>query len=161
MAEHQVQVHTYQARYAADFARLNYEWIETHFKIEKIDRDQLEAPEEKILSRGGEIFFLLEGENVVGTCALIPHGFRGYELAKMAVSPQRRGRGYGDLLMKNALAWAAQKGAREVMLLSNTRLESAISLYRKHGFEVVHLGTHPDYERCNIEMLHRLDFDMR
>lgn len=40
----------------------------------------------------------------------------------------------------------------EITLLSNTILEPAISLYKKHGFETVHLGPHPDYERCNIEM---------
>ena len=38
------------------------------------------------------------------------------------------------------------------MMLSNTILEPAISLYHKHGYETVPLGPHPEYERCNIEL---------
>lgn len=36
--------------------------------------------------------------------------------------------------------------------LSNTVLAPAIGLYRNHGFETTHLGSHPDYQRCNIVM---------
>jgi ribosomal protein S18 acetylase RimI-like enzyme len=38
------------------------------------------------------------------------------------------------------------------MLLSNTILNPAISLYQKHGFKTLRQGEHPDYKRCNIEM---------
>jgi putative acetyltransferase len=75
-----------------------------------------------------------------------------YELAKMAVDPKCRGRGYGDVLMKAAEDWARAQGADEIFLLSNTRLEPAIALYKKHGYETTRLGPHPHYDRCNIEM---------
>jgi GNAT superfamily N-acetyltransferase len=117
-----------------------------------MDLSQLESPGPSILDPGGEIFFVLEGETAVGTCAMIPHGPETYELAKMAVAPEARGRGHGDRLMRACIAWARKKGTRKITILSNTVLEPAIALYLKHGFQVAKLGCHPDYDRCNIEM---------
>jgi GNAT superfamily N-acetyltransferase len=143
---------TFDPKYIPDFVALNREWIEKYFVVEKTDLLQLENPYESILDIGGEIFFILEGEKVVGTCAMIPHGPNSYELAKMAVSPGDQGRGFGDVLMQTAIEWAQAKKAHKVTLLSNTKLEPAITLYHKYGFKTIHLGTHPDYKRCNIEM---------
>jgi len=143
---------TYNEKYLPAFVELNREWIETYFALEPMDLYQLQNPQESILDKGGEIFFLLENDQVLGTCALVPHGVNSYELAKMAVSPKARGKGYGDILMKFAISWAQEKGIAELTLLSNTILEPAISLYKKHGFQTHHLGQHPDYKRCNIEM---------
>jgi GNAT superfamily N-acetyltransferase len=139
-------------KYLPAFVRLNREWIEKHFCLEGTDLSQLESPYESILKPGGEIFFLLEGDEAVGTCAMVPHGPGEYELAKMAVAPSSRGKGYGDVLMRTCIAWAKEKGAKSITLLSNTELEPAIALYLKHGFQVVSLGTHADYARCNIVM---------
>lgn len=146
----------YQPKYLQAFVTLNREWIEKYFRLEPMDLYQLENPQESILSKGGEIFIVLKNEQPIGTCALVPHGPNSYELAKMAVSPEVRGEGVGDFLMASAIAWARQKKATSITLLSNTVLVPAISLYKKHGFETVHLGTHPDYARCNIEMILRL-----
>jgi GNAT superfamily N-acetyltransferase len=151
-----VRVSLFDERYLPAFVALNEEWIQTYFEIEDMDRKQLRDPFSAILNVGGEIFFILENEIPVGTCAMVPHGPHGYELAKMAVRPDTRGKGYGDLLMSSALHWALDKDAREVLILSNTILEPAIRLYKKHGFQTVHLGEHPDYKRCNIEMILKL-----
>ena len=151
MASENIRLITFNEKYVASFVELNREWIQKYFALEEADQQQLLYPEKNILKKGGEIFFVLENDKVIATCAMVPHG-SGYELAKMAVSPQVRGQGFGDFLMQGVIDWARQKGASEVMLLSNTKLEPAINLYRKHGFEVIQLGPHPDYERCNIEM---------
>src|SRR5690242_19625932 len=103
--------------------------------MEPMDISQLNEAEETILEPGGEIFFVLEDDSVVGTCAMVPHGVGCYELAKMAVVPQSQGKGYGVALMMTAMAWARQKGAKQILILSNTLLNPAISLYKKHGFE--------------------------
>lgn len=154
-----MNVITFNEKYLKDFVRLNREWIETFFRLEPMDVVQLENPYDAILAVGGEIFFVLDERQAIGTCAMIPHGPGCYELAKMAVAPAQRGRGLGDTLMTTAISWAREKGADRIMLLSNTVLEPAISLYTKHGFEVTHLGKHPDYDRCNIEMLLRISID--
>jgi GNAT superfamily N-acetyltransferase len=139
-------------KYLNEFVALNRQWIETYFVLEKTDLQQFENSVELILKPGGEILFLLEEETVVGTVALIPHGPGCYEVAKMAVAPAARGKGYGDALMMAAKDWAKSKQAKKLMLLSNTVLKPAITLYEKHGFKTVRLGDHPDYKRCNIEM---------
>lgn len=145
------RVITYDPKYLEDFVSLNREWIEKYFAIEESDRQQLLRAKENILDVGGEIFFILEDGKAVATCAMVPHGGK-FELAKMAVTPSARGKGYGDILMETAIQWSRERGLNEIFLLSNTILEPAISLYKKHGFVTVNLGPHPDYERCNIEM---------
>jgi GNAT superfamily N-acetyltransferase len=152
MIETKIQVSTFRPQLINAFKDLNLEWIEKHFVVEPTDLDQLSDPLQRIIHMGGEIFFLFENNTVVGTCAMVPHGESEFELAKMAVSPDMRGKGYGDLLMTTAIDWARNNKAGKIILLSNTVLEPAIRLYRKHGFQVVHLGAHPDYERCNIVM---------
>lgn len=147
-----LKVVKYDPKYLPAFVAMNREWIEKYFKIEKNDILQLENAEAAILEPGGEILFVVDADGAIGCCAMIPHGPGCFELAKMAVSPKAQGRGAGDLLMVAALDWAKSRGATSVMLLSNTILTPAITLYKKHGFETVHLGPHPDYDRCNIEM---------
>jgi N-acetylglutamate synthase-like GNAT family acetyltransferase len=120
-----VSVVTYDPKYQTYFVELNREWIELYFVLEPMDLAQLEDPHGTILNHGGEILFVLENGEPVGTCAMIPHGERCYELAKMAVAPKVRGRGYGDILMKAAIDWARENGAQKIMLLSNTILEPA------------------------------------
>jgi ribosomal protein S18 acetylase RimI-like enzyme len=147
-----IKVIGFDARYVKDFADLNKEWIGKYFVLEPMDTYQLDNAEETIIAKGGEIFFVLDGEKALGTCAMVPMENNGYELAKMAVAPETRGRGFGDLLMTHSITWAKEKKADYVLLHSNTVLEPAITLYKKHGFETVYLGPHPDYERSNIEM---------
>lgn len=151
-----LKIVTFDPQYLPAFVELNREWIQKYFVLEPMDLAQLENPYDNILNQGGEIFFLLENETPVGTCAMVPHGAGSYELAKMAVAPSARGQGYGDIVMQAAIDWAKAKNAGTVTLLSNTVLEPAIALYHKHGFKTVHLGPHPDYERCNIEMVLKL-----
>lgn len=141
----------YNPKHRAAFRELNLEWIQRYFRVEKKDLEQVNDPE-ACLEEGGQIFFVLHEGKAVGTCALYKIAPKKYELAKMAVSPASQGLGLGDLLMEGAERWAREKKGQEIIILSNTVLKPAITLYKKHGYETVHLGPHPDYERCNIEM---------
>jgi GNAT superfamily N-acetyltransferase len=147
-----IKVEPFRDHLAPHFENLNLEWIERHFRVEGLDREVLGNPRREIVDRGGEVFFLLDGNDVLGTCAMIPHGEGVYELSKMAVQRASRGRGLGDRLMDAAIAWARGRGARRVFLESNTILVPAIELYRKHGFRTTRLGPGDEYERSNIEM---------
>ncbi|MDF2381290.1 bifunctional helix-turn-helix transcriptional regulator/GNAT family N-acetyltransferase [Nostoc ellipsosporum NOK] len=149
-----VQVVDYKPQYRDAFRELNEEWIRTYFKLEPSDLKALNHPEEYILDPGGHILVAI-GKNgeALGVCALIPMKDTPYqfELAKMAVSPDTRGRGVGYLLGKAALGWARQHGAEKVYLESNTILGPAIRLYEKLGFQKI-TGYPSPYERCNIQM---------
>jgi ribosomal protein S18 acetylase RimI-like enzyme len=153
----EITIGGWDPRYRDDFVRLNEAWIERYFVMEDADRKYLHHPEKTIIDPGGDIIFLLLGDHVVGTCALIPCGDGVFELAKMAVAGNERGKGLGNTLIEAVIERARALGATKIFLLSNTRLEAAISLYEKYGFKTVRLGPHPDYERVDIEMELALD----
>ena len=119
--------------------------------MEEADREVFDDPEAAILEPGGEIFFVVEGGEVLGTCAVILHEPGVYEIAKMAVSPSARGRGYGDLLMEATTEFARRAGATKMVIVSNTVLATAIRLYEKHGFVRVPLS-HERFARANIRL---------
>lgn len=146
----------YRPEFRWAFEQLNREWIERYFTLEDADRELLSDPEATILAHGGQIFFVLEEGRVLGTCAVLRHDAHDCEIAKMAVAPDARGRGLGDLLMRAAIRFARETGAGRILIVSNTVLEPAIRLYRKHGFVQVPLKIDPRYRRANI----RLELDL-
>ncbi len=155
---------SYDPRYAGDFAALNYQWIEEYFAIETEDRLALEDPQGYAIDPGGEIFFVLEGDVAVGTVAMVPckgdtqatapsrGDVRVFELAKMAVRPDRRGLGYSHLLMQACIEFARAQQAREIMLVTNDSLAPALGLYTRAGFVPVPQYSDARYERGNLEM---------
>jgi DNA-binding MarR family transcriptional regulator/GNAT superfamily N-acetyltransferase len=147
-----VQIVDYSPEHAAAFKALNVQWISTYFKIEPEDLKALDHPKDYILKKGGHILMAIYNEQPVGTCALIKmKDGSGYELAKMAVSPEVRGKSIGFLLGKAAIERARDHGARRVYLESNTILKPAINLYHKLGFRKI-TGPPSPYERANIQM---------
>ena len=151
-----VTVVPYREEFRAAFEQLNREWIEQYFELEEADRDLFSDPEARILAPGGQIFFVLAGREVVGTCAVLRHGQEEWEIAKMAVAAQARGHGLGDRLMDAAIIHALESGARRIIIVSNTVLEPAIRLYRKHGFVPVPLSADERYQRVNIRLVREL-----
>lgn len=147
-----VEIIGFDEKYAADFGRLNYEWIAQSYTIEPHDREILDDPAGAIIGEGGEIFFAIVDEEVAGTVALIPMGENDLELTKMAVSPESRGRGIGDRLMEACIEHGKKVGCRALVLESNTKQEAAIGLYRKFGFVKIPLDPNSEYVRANIRM---------
>lgn len=152
VADPRVTVVPYRDEFRATFEQLNRDWIETYFVLEDLDREVFSDPRAKILAPGGQIFFVIEGTQVQGTCAVLRHTEEEYEIAKMAVSPAARGRGFGDLLMDAAIGFATEMAARRLVIVSNTVLEPAIRLYQKHGFVRVPLSADSRYQRANIRL---------
>jgi putative acetyltransferase len=142
----------YRDELRAAFEQLNRDWIETYFVVEDADRAVFADPVAAVLRPGGQIFFVTEGETVLGTCAVLRHGGAECEIAKMAVAPEARGRGLGDLLLRAAVEFAVSVGARRAIIVSNTALAPALQLYRKHGFIQVPLAADTRYQRANIRM---------
>lgn len=151
------EVVTYREAWRDAFERLNREWIERWFELEDADRETFRDPHAKIVAPGGQIFFVVERDEVLGTCAVLRHGPDTHEIAKMAVAPAARGRGYADLLMDAALAFSRAAGARRVIIVSNTRLAPAIRLYQKHGFVRVPLEPDERYARADIRLMRELE----
>lgn len=146
-----LEILDYSPEFKTAFQQLNYAWIETYFQIEDADRNSLDHPEDTILKPGGHILMARYRGELVGTCALIKVDDITYELAKMTVSETVRGKGIGWALGQAAIRKAQELNAKTLVLESNTRLEPAIKLYQKLGFQRI-VGHPSIYERCNIQM---------
>jgi len=153
-----VEIVEYRPAYKKHFASLNYQWLKEDFAVEEIDRRMLEDPNGNILKKGGAIMFARHGEDIVGTCALIPHGNRTVELVKMAVAPEYRGRGIGRLLTLAAIDRAGAMGANSILLATSPRLLVANVLYKSLGFVVTAEGPAEEagFERPSISMERKL-----
>lgn len=146
-----MQIEFNNESHCKDFIRLNEQWISEYFALEEADR-QLASDPFRIVRNGGFIISLVRDNQVVGVCALFKDDEQCYQLARMAIEPTERGKGYGDMLIREAVQCAKDNGASKLYLLSNTVLKPAISLYQKHGFKTLTTGQHPVYARCNITM---------
>ncbi|MDP9079369.1 MAG: bifunctional helix-turn-helix transcriptional regulator/GNAT family N-acetyltransferase [Bacteroidota bacterium] len=147
----EVQIIPYQPKYTTAFKKLNEDWITQFFKMEASDNKYLDHPEENILSKGGSIFMAIYKDQPVGTCAIVKMDGDQFELAKMGVAPEAKGKGIGFMLGNACIEKARGLGAKRLYLESNTILKPAISLYHKLGFKKI-TGPPSPYERSNIQM---------
>ena len=148
-----VEILAYRPEFAADFKRLNIEWLERYFYVEAIDDLVLSDPQTHILAPGGAIFLARLDGKIVGTCALIRAGDNTFELSKMAVTSGCQGLGVGRRLLERALAAFGASGARLLYLESSSKLTPALTLYESVGFAHVprpESATH--YQRANVYM---------
>ncbi len=148
-----MKIISFEPQYAQAFYDLNVEWLETYFYVEDFDREVLSNPAKYILNPGGHIFFAIENNNVLGTVALLKKKEGAFELTKMAVSPNERGKKIGQKLMQYCIDFAKENQFKELFLYSNTKLENAIYIYRKFGFVEVEQEAEVPYERSDIKMV--------
>lgn len=151
-----LRVVKFQPALREHFHRLNAEWLRKYFYIEEIDERVLSHPEGEIIDLGGEVFFALLGDAVVGTCALKSEADDSLELTKMAVDERYQGLGVGRRLIEAAIEEFTRRGSKTLFLETNSKLAPAIKLYESVGFE--HQSTvRPDshYQRANVYMVWR------
>jgi GNAT superfamily N-acetyltransferase len=134
------------------FGALNREWLERYFRVEDHDAEAFSDPEGKVLAKGGVILFAATKAGVIGTGSLLKMEEATYEVAKMAVTESWQGQGIGEQILLALMKRAREKKARRVFIVSNTKLETAIRLYRRHGFKDSTQNRHGHYERGNITL---------
>src|SRR5882672_839045 len=130
-----VEIGVFRLEHAERFAQLNRAWLEAYELLEPIDEEQLADPQTQIIQRGGEIFIALQDGEVVGTCAVLQHGVRELEMAKLAVATTFRGQGLGRRLVERCIAYARERAVVRLVLVSNSQLRSALRLYESLGFQ--------------------------
>jgi len=143
---------------AGAFKALNAAWISKVFVLEPKDIAVLNDPVGKIIGPGGHIFFVMDGEEPVGCCALQALGDGGFEVAKMAVAESHQGRGLGRLLMQACVDRAKALAAPRLYIQTNSALGPALGLYRSFGFVELEGKTRGpgDYARVDVWMDLRL-----
>ena len=150
----------YSDALAPAFAEITREWVEGLFTLEANDRRIIDNPRETIIERGGFILFVEDDQlGIVGTCALIKIDKGVFELTKMGVRAEARGRKVGEFLLRAVVKRAEAMGLEELFLLTNAKLAPAIHLYEKVGFchdagIMRRFGAR--YARCDVAMRYPL-----
>jgi GNAT superfamily N-acetyltransferase len=77
-----------------------------------------------------------------------------YEVAKMTVVEEHRGRGLGRQLLQHVIEYGQSLGAKRLYLETNNKLRNAVHLYESLGFR--HLPPErvkpSPYARSNVQM---------
>ncbi len=135
----------FEERYREDFIRFNTEWIVSNFGfLEQHDKETFEKIDEKIKS-GAMIFFAVEEdtETALAACMTEPMNESVWEICKLCSNKDIPHKGAGSAVFKAAMDWALEHGAEKLFILSNSRLQAALHIYRKYGFKEIKLD---DYE---------------
>jgi len=147
-----IHIIPFDKKYAEDFKKLNIEWLEKYFFVEPKDEEVLGDPEKYIIQPGGNIFFVKDNEDIIGTVALMKVEEGVYELTKMAITPKHQGKNLGQKLMVHAIEFAKLQDWKTLILYSNRKLQNAIYIYFKYGFKEVPIEKDNPYSRGDIKM---------
>lgn len=147
-----MQIVSWRKEYSEDFKNMNIYWLEEFFWVEPHDEEVLGDPAKYIIEPGGMIFFVKENEQIIGCVALMKITEKIFELTKMAIIPEYRGKKIGHQLIQHTLDFAQKKGWDKLIIYSNRKLENAIHLYKKYGFIEIPIEENNPYSRGDIKM---------
>jgi putative acetyltransferase len=83
---------------------------------------------------GGRFWGAFEGEQLLGTAGVFPIDAQTFELRKMYLAPDARGKGVGKQLLAEAEAFARARGATRMVLDTHHRMTRAMAFYEANGF---------------------------
>lgn len=152
-----VEIDVFRREHAGRFGELNREWLERYHLMEASEEGQLADPQTHFIDAGGQIFVALHDGNVIGTCAVTPHGSETVELAKLTVASEYRGQGIARRLVERCIAYAREREVRRMMLLSNSQLQGALRLYESLGFRYCPVPEVKQYQVADVCMMLELD----
>lgn len=141
----------YKKQYHEDFKKLNLEWLEKYNLVESHDLEVLNHPQQNVIDKGGFIFLLLQDDAVIGTAGLYKINSKEYEVIKMSVDANQRGKKFGDMLLEKCIAKAKELNASKIILFSNSNLQTAIRMYERFGFRHIDVNGAP-FETADIKM---------
>src|SRR5688500_16687109 len=98
-----IQIIEYKDQHKQVFKTLNAEWLERYNLLESHDLEILNDPRGTILESGGFIFLASDNNQIIGTAALMKEHDGVFELVKMTVAPDYRGKGISKLLIEKCL----------------------------------------------------------
>jgi GNAT superfamily N-acetyltransferase len=114
---------------------------------EHTDRD-LQDLDAFYLSRGGGFLVAVGSDGrIAGSCGVVPLEGTTWELRKMYLRAEARGRGLGKELLARALEFVRTHGGTRVELETASVLTEAIGLYTRSGFKP--LPRPPGAQRCD------------
>lgn len=81
-----------------------------------------------------QVFMAMHGNQIIGSIAVLGHSRYATQMRWFLVHPDYRGLGIGQRLLNEALASARDKLFQKIYLITTSKQEAAISLFKKNGF---------------------------
>ena len=147
----ELKIFPYESKYHEDFVNISLEWLKKYNLYEESDIPILENPKDVILNNGGYIILAAYKYKIVGTVTLKKVDEVTFELLKLGVINVYQGKGIGAELMSYSIQLSKNIGAEKIILETNTKLETAIALYKKFNFKEIPLAD-MTYEMANFKM---------
>lgn len=92
---------------------------------------------QEIVNNSSVFFLALEGDLVIGCCRLLTDYSRNGILFDLNVWEERRNKGIGSKLTKNAMEFCRDNNIKKLYLMTDPRYEWLKDFYQNLGFNVV------------------------
>jgi GNAT superfamily N-acetyltransferase len=83
------------------------------------------------------VLICYDNEVAIGCGAFKEYELKVAEIKRMFVLPEQRSKGIATSILNQLEFWAAASGYTSCILETSIRLESAIALYKKMGYEII------------------------
>lgn len=124
---------------------LNIQQQEYNIPITKEDQPDLLTIDSFYQQGNGNFWVACDGEQVVGTIALLDIGNQQVALRKMFVQAEYRGKVWNTatLLLQKSISWAQQQQVIQIYLGTTLQFIAAHRFYEKHGFQEIEVTQLP------------------
>ncbi len=135
--EREIAIEEYSDEFQGEFERIWVNWLENDMgiKAQLEDLEEVSDPGKNYISKGGMAFYAMEGGECLGVVAVKRLNDWDFEFAKLAVKKEAQGSGLGKRLVQSCIDFCKQVGGDYLYLQSFNRLQKALKLYEKLGFE--------------------------
>lgn len=83
------------------------------------------------------LFLLIVGSEAAGCVIVKRLSSEDFELKRMYIDPQHRGKGYSQAMLDMAIGTARNMGAKRLLLDTDSTMTNAMHLYEKNGFRQI------------------------
>jgi putative acetyltransferase len=83
------------------------------------------------------VMVLLENQIAIGCGAIKKYENNTWEIKRMFIEPEARGKGLATQLLKQLEQWAVELGVKTLILETGKRQTEAIALYHKNAYQVI------------------------
>ena len=96
------------------------------------------------------IYFAVDDNGTaLAACMAKPMGENTWEICKLCSNKNVPHKGAGSAVFQSAMKWAIDHGAGRLFILSNSKLNAALHIYKKFDFKEIKLDDY-EYERGDI-----------
>lgn len=110
------------------------QWLGRDLSFQDLDKELADIAEKYTAPNGELLVAIDEKEIVLGMVAYYQHSDTRCEMKRLYVRPEGRGYALGDRLIESIMDHAKNSGYTEMVLDTIEPLQTAIHLYKKHGF---------------------------